>query len=287
MHYRYPFRKINRKENVFKTGKKKGTYLKDIRSDNFIENVHFKHIVDLYIFDKKLKMLCMDAIERIEISLRSRISYYLGEQSPYSYIDASRFMEKSKAKHKRWLSKHEELIKRSKDRFIEHNRNKYGLPLRVWVACEIWDFGALSNLYSCMKPDDKLAISQLYNIDDGLIFASWLRSLNYLRNICAHHSRLWNLNIVDQPKLFSKQYKPSWVSTFLLDNSQLNTHKTSRVAPLLFILAQLMFEICPRSTWFNRLTDHLEHSFPDIKDLGFDHASMGFSNNMDDWSHLK
>ena len=84
--YWYPFRKINSKDNVVKTGKKKGTYLKDIRSDNFIENVYFKHIVDLYIFDKKLKMLCMDAIERIEISLKSRISYYLGEQSPYSYI---------------------------------------------------------------------------------------------------------------------------------------------------------------------------------------------------------
>ena len=115
--YWYPFRKINSKDNVVKTGKKKGAYLKDIRSDNFIENVHFKHIVDLYIFDKKLKMLCMDAIERIEISLKSRISYYLGEQSPYSYIDVSRFMEKSKTKHKKWLLKHEELIKRSKDRF--------------------------------------------------------------------------------------------------------------------------------------------------------------------------
>lgn len=145
--YWYPFRKIIRKDKVLKPSNKKSHYLKDIGSDNFIEDVHFKQIVELYVFDKKLKMLCMDAIERIEISPRARISYHLGNKSPYSYLEPGRFLSKSVVEHQKWVQKHEVLIKRSKERFIEHNRKNYGLPLFVWVACEIWDFGSLSKLY--------------------------------------------------------------------------------------------------------------------------------------------
>ena len=74
-------------------------------------------------------------------------------------------------------------------------------PHHVWVVCEIWDFGTMSTLIAGMTETDQDAIASKYGISNGRILASWLRSLNYLRNVCAHHSRLWNRNIVDQPKL--------------------------------------------------------------------------------------
>lgn len=134
-----------------------------------------------------------------------------------------------------------------------------------------------------MQPEDKLEISKQYGISDGKIFASWLRSLNYLRNICAHHSRLWNSNIVDQAKITSKKYQPTWSNVF---SDEFNSHKTSRVAPLLFILSQLVAEISPKSTWKDRLTSHLL-GLPVLNNLGIDYASMGFNQNLSDWIEWK
>eukprot|EP00659_Diplonema_papillatum_P000386 gene386-550_t len=121
--------------------------------DIFKPGTTFQNAVDLYVFDKRLRLLAMDALERIEIALRVDISHGLG--------------------------KHEN---RSNEDFIRHNKEKYGLPLAVWVACEVWDFGTLSTLYAGMTEADQDAISQEYGISNGRVFASWLRSLNYLRN---------------------------------------------------------------------------------------------------------
>ncbi|MFA1626343.1 Abi family protein [Rhizobium mongolense] len=114
--------------------------------------------------------------------------------------------------HHRWLSKHAGLITRSKEEFISHNRGKYGLPVPIWVSCEVWDFGTMSTLYAGMREGDQDAIAKKYGLSNGRVFASWLRSLNYLRNVSAHHSRLWNRNIIDQPKLPSEK-EASFVKT--------------------------------------------------------------------------
>ena len=86
------------------------------------------------------------------------------------------------------------LIRRSSEKFIQHNRNKYGLPLAIWVACEVWDFGCMSVLFSGLPEPEQNDIAKSYGLpaDSGSVMVSWLRSLNYVRNACAHHSRLWN-----------------------------------------------------------------------------------------------
>ena len=84
--------------------------------------------------------------------------------------------------------------------FIDHHKKKYGLPLPIWIASEVWDFGTLSHLFGGMREKEQDAIAERYGICNGCVFASWLRSLNYLRNVCAYHSRLWNRNMTDQPR---------------------------------------------------------------------------------------
>ncbi|WP_340138883.1 Abi family protein, partial [Vibrio vulnificus] len=76
-----------------------------------------------------------------------------------------------------------------------HNKNKHGLPLPIWLACEVWGFGALSLLFAGMKEEDQDLISPKFGLSNGRVPAKWLRSRNYLRNVCAHHSRLWNRNV--------------------------------------------------------------------------------------------
>lgn len=251
--------------------------------DDFRPGTTFQNAVDLYVFDKKLRLLVLDALERVEIALRVDISHSLGKHHKFAYLQPELFHESFSSKldgqtgltkHHGWLSKHATLINRSKEDFIRHNKEKYGLPLAVWVACEVWDFGTLSTLFDGMTEADQDAISSQYNISNGRIFASWLRSLNYLRNVCAHHSRLWNRNIVDQPKLPPVAQIPS------LEAFHNDPQRQARPFMLLCMTQHLMKIINPSSSWGARLKALLENDFPDLThlDLGLDRMGVD-----DDW----
>lgn len=251
--------------------------------DNFKHGTTFQNAVDLYVFDKKLRLLALDALERIEIALRVDISHGLGKHEKFAYLRPERFHESFSTrldgktgltKHHAWLGKHAALINRSNEDFIRHNKEKYGLPLAVWVACEVWDFGTLSTLYAGMAEADQNAISQEYGISNGRIFGSWLRSLNYLRNVCAHHSRLWNRNIVDQPKLPPIEQAPA-LSAFHND-----AQRRARPFMLLCITQHLMKVINPSSSWGERLKTLLEKDFPNLAHLELSLDGMGIDQ---DW----
>ncbi|MDB5847041.1 MAG: UDP-N-acetylmuramoylalanyl-D-glutamate--2,6-diaminopimelate ligase [Rhodoferax sp.] len=245
--------------------------------DRFKKGATFQHAVDLYVFDKGLRLLVTDALERVEVALRVDLSHTLGRLDSFAYLRAELFhgsfsqvlsKDSGVTRHHEWLGKHAQLILRSKEEFVSHNRLKYGLPLAVWVACEVWDFGTLSTLFGGMREAEQDAISTRYGISNGRVFASWLRSLNYLRNVCAHHSRLWNRNIVDQPKLPSAAEMP-WVAPFVND-----AHALARCFLLLRMTRHLLGVINPASSWPQRLKDHLM-SFPKIDHLGLNLGGMG------------
>lgn len=126
----------------------------------------------------------------------------------------------------------------------------------------------MSTLFGGMREAEQDAIAREYGVSNGRVFATWLRSLNYLRNVCAHHSRLWNRNIVDQPKLPSAAEMP-WVVAF-----EANTHARARCFMLVVISRHLLQVIHPRSSWPGRMKEHLM-SFPDLSHLGLNLAGMG------------
>ncbi len=245
--------------------------------DSFKPGTTFQNAVELYVFDKKLRLLALDALERIEIALRVDLSHGLGRHDAFAYLQSELFHDKFSrerdnrtglTRHQNWLSKHDALINRSNEDFIRHNKTKYGLPLAIWVACEVWDFGTLSVLYSGLQEADQDAISRQYGVSNGRVFATWLRSLNYLRNVCAHHSRLWNRNIIDQPRLPTVTEVPS------LAPFHQSAHRRARTFLLLCITHHLMNAINPESSWGKRLKDHLL-SFPDLSHLGLSLDAMG------------
>lgn len=248
-----------------------------IALDGFRPGTTFQNAVDLYVFDKQLRLLVMDALERIEVALRVDVSHTLGKLDRFAYLkphllhdEFSAHLDKKSGltRHHEWLGKHAQLIGRSKEEFVRHNRDKYGLPLAIWVACEVWDFGTLSTLYSGMREAEQDMIASQYGVSNGRVFATWLRSLNYLRNVCAHHSRLWNRNIVDQPRL-PPSAELAWVATF-----ESNTHARARCFLLLKITRHLLSVVNPRSSWPERMKKHLL-AFPDLSHVGLNLMGMG------------
>lgn len=246
------------------------------RKDTFMLGAHFQDAVELYVFDKKLRLLVLDAIERIEVAFRVDISYLMGKKDKFAYNNPNllhgNFTKKinprtGKTKHQDWLLKHDQLITRSKEDFATHYKTKYGLPLPIWVAIELWDFGLLSTFYHGMSIKDKIEIASKYKVPDWQVMESWLRCVNYARNVVAHHNRLWNRNLIDQPKLAKKGIMPKF------DPLVGNIHMTSRVYVLLCILSHFMRQICPRSSWSNRLVNLIK-SFPQTGHFDIEH--MGF-----------
>lgn len=233
--YWYPFRQTDQTLNK--------------KLDQFIESCSFEQAVQLYIFDKKLRLLVLDAIERIEMAVRVDIAYCLGKLHPLAHLQASSFhgnfsarqaKGKTQTAHQIWVDKYQECIRRNaKTAFVKHHAHEYGGQLPVWVAIELWDFGMMSTLFSGMQKQHKDQLAQKYGIADGETFAKWLRSLNHIRNISAHHSRLWNANIVDRSDV------PTNLATYQLKNAK----------PFLYLclMKQLLDVICPNSTWGERM----------------------------------
>lgn len=257
--------------------KPKRAKVENLALETFKPGASFQNAVDLYVFDKQLRLLIMDALERIEIALRVDISHTLGKLDPFAYLDARWFhgdfsqkldRDSGLSRHHEWLGKHAQLIGRSKEEFVRHNKSRYGLPLAIWVACEVWDFGTMSTLFGGMRETEQDAIARQYGVNNGRIFATWLRSLNYLRNVCAHHSRLWNRNIVEQPRLPPNDELP-WVVPFSSSD-----HARARCFLLLRLTCHLLRIINPRSSWPQRMKAHLL-AFPDLGHIGLNLAGMG------------
>ena len=171
-------------------------------TDQFQENTTFENIIELYEFDRKLRLLMMDAIERIEISIRTSITYHLAHKYGAFALEKSENFH-NQFNHASWLLQVQKEIVRSREPFIEHFHEKYkGFPtLPVWMATEVTSFGSLSLLFKGLKNEDKHSIAHnIYKLHYKTL-SNWLHFLTYIRNICAHHSRLWNKELAIKPKL--------------------------------------------------------------------------------------
>ena len=257
--------------------------------DDFHPDTQFVDAVKIYLFDKQLRLYLADALERIEISLRVDLAYLLGERSQFAHIEnvkahfhpgfASQPFQQGNHQtcFDAWLSKYRSLVDRSKEEFVRHYHQNHGPELPVWVAVEILDFGAISQLFSMLNVKDQESIAARYGVPNWKVFKSWLFSLSYLRNLVAHHSRLWNRNITSKPKLPQKG-EIRWCDSFIEDED-------TRFKPflLLAITRMLTKAICPNTEWHHRLAECLEQ-FPEqhsSKKLSL--KGMGISENWKDW----
>jgi len=175
----------------------------------FAAGASFDEVLALYEFDRELRLLCLDGIERIEVALRAAIvSQVAVPHGPHFYLDH------------RLFEKREHFIEffqtAAKGRYlgIQHYRDNYDDPplAPIWTIMEALTYGQLSHLFSWLRLPQRKQISQRFGFDESILL-SWFRSLNVLRNMCAHHNRLWNFPmLVDRPKA-AKNLKAEFAST--------------------------------------------------------------------------
>ncbi|MGX5203448.1 Abi family protein [Aliikangiella sp. IMCC44632] len=213
-------------------------------SSDFEPNTTFNKVAELYEFDRKLRELVLDAIERVEVAVRTQFTYHIGRRyGAFGHTNASNFH--NNFDHLKWLSKLQAETERSSDKFIKHYKDKYqGFPtIPIWMLTEVISLGGLSFGYQGLRNDrragveDKKAISDHFNLHHKKL-SNWLHTLTYIRNVCAHHSRLWNRELAIRP---DSAREPEW--------SHPLTPRNNRIFYMLLILRYLQRQIGNGEDW--------------------------------------
>jgi len=170
----------------------------------FIKDTSLEMVWNRYVFDRKFRLAVMDAVERVEIAIRTKATYeHVIRFGPFGYLKKESLPSISDEHYAFFLKKiHKELYRKDED-FIDHYLDKYEKETEfpLWMACEVLSFGGTLTFFQNLPLDMKRKIANEFNVDLSVL-ESWLITLNFIRNICAHHKRLWNRNIESKkPKI--------------------------------------------------------------------------------------
>lgn len=226
------------------------------RNGKYAGNIKFEQLVELYLFNANFRQIIFPEIEKIEINVRCRIANYFSEQyGVLGYLEENNFANTTY--HQAFIDDIEEELRRnSKAPFVKNFRDNYeGGNLPIYALVEIFSFGTLSKFYKNMRNPDKKIIAKSFGVG-YTYFESWLESISYVRNICAHYGRLYNAKLSKTPMLY-KEYSEAGIGN-------------NRIFGVLLCLKQLL----DNDSHWNIFVDKIEmlfekYEFVDIKTMGF------------------
>lgn len=235
--------------------------LADKKNHIFKHSATFDTAFKLYCFDRKLRQLVLSELEKIEVAVRAKMIYILSHKhGPFWFQNQTIFF--SPVLHANSLTKIGEEYNRSDEEFIHAFKKTYSDPLPPsWMSLEISSFGTLSLLYKNLKPSrEKREIAHHFGLADS-VFETWLHSIVYLRNVCAHHTRLWNRAMSIRPQLPHHPHK-TWLANTNISNT--------RTYFILSMIAYLLQTVNPHNTFSSRVKNLLAlYSNVDPKAMGF------------------
>ena len=214
-----------------------------------------------YVFDRELRLLVLDAIERVEVSLRTQWAYHLSHKGgSHAYLDPTFAYNKRRFEENLRHLRNE--VRRSKEIFIKHYRKTYVEPQLppIWSVCEVMSIGTLSRWFKNLEANIQREIAKIYMLPNGVL-ASFLHHISYVRNRCAHHCRLWNSKFTLTLKL--PRTKPNCLAT------SLNPHEERKLYNSLVMLKWFMDIACPGHQWQTRLFDLIDEYLIDPNQMGF------------------
>ena len=232
-------------------------------SDQYADGTTLKSVWDRYCFDRRLRVLLLDAIERVEVAVRSQLIYHFAHRhGPFGHCHEANLPGISVDLYIEWREGLLAETSRSKEEFKRHFFNKYGdshQNLPVWMVSELMSMGSLLTFFRGVESGIASQVAAHFAMADELLL-SWLRSLYAVRNICAHHSRVWNRVLGYAPALPQKNKYPAW---HLKDGNGGNVLTNNRCGIILMICHSFLGRISPTSHWQGRV-EQLFAEYPEI-----------------------
>lgn len=240
------------------------------QDDTFKPGTTLEMVWRRYTFDRQLRLLVLDAIERVEIAVRTQIvNKHALNHGPFAYLDRAKLPGLKVDEHRNLLQRIREEANRSREEFVRHFFARYTseTDLPLWMACELMTFGSLFTLFRGIETPMKQAVAAEYGVSDTVLH-SWLATLNQVRNLCAHHARLWNRAFGIKPTIPRRNKHPHWHTPVSITDS--------RLFGVLTVLHYMLRQVAPRSQWSCRWGNLLSQ-YPEIPI-----DAMGFPGNWKD-----
>ena len=228
--YLYPLLTTPKENHVFKSG------------------ATFNQALTMYRFDRHLRLLMFNQIEKIEVAVRSAIVNITSRETgnPFWMTDPSCFYDESQfAKTKQLIDAE---LSKSREEFIEHFRETYDNPYPpAWMLAEILPLGVLTRIYDNIKSNQiRKKIAQEFSLTVP-VFKSWMTIVTVTRNNCCHHSRVWNRTFalraltmrrmtrqwIDKPVNQQKVFFSLCIVKYFLDIISPNNDMTEKIRSLL------------------------------------------------------
>lgn len=250
------------------------------RSEVIRPETTFDDVEALWKFDRRLRLLVLDAVEAVEVGLRTKIASVLGSRDAFGHLNVGSLNAKvcdqpywrdgrnDDTEHEVWLGRYDQLIRDAgKEDFIRHNAHKYD-ELPVWIAVEALTFGSTVRLFGLLRQDDQTAIARELGVKGGVMLGAWLEAVNYARNVAAHHARLWNRSMTYKVRRFNEHQVGA-------ELAHLAGHTpTEKIYSSLAVTAYLLRSIDPTTNWHLTLRTHvrkfpLETGMSPVDNMGF------------------
>ena len=209
----------------------------------FLPNTSFSAVVERYEFDRRLRTLLLGAFNYIEVSIRTQWTYHLAYTvggGEFAHLDSSLFSQGYPAN---LASLEQEYQQHGK---AIHRYEFGGCP--IWAIAEVMSLGRLSRWYGDSKREVRRHIASHYQVDEQIL-QSVLRHLSPIRNLCAHHERLWDRVFITRMKV------PTRLGPFNRPRELFNPRERGRIYNTLVMVAYLTRVITDKREWAQSLVE--------------------------------
>ena len=179
------------RENYFFINGYRHAFMKSTTDRTYIPGTTFEELYSLFLFDRVFRNILFKNILNIENNLKSIMSYHLSLR--YGYHEKDYLNHNNFTSNPERIKQVNDVLKKMKRQIktnasthsaTMHYVNSYGyIPL--WVLVKVLSFGIIGELYSILKKEDQISISDVYNLDSDTL-GNYLVLLANYRNLCAH-----------------------------------------------------------------------------------------------------
>jgi len=185
------------RENYFFINGYRHLLMKSPTDRTFVIGSTFKELYSIFLFDRHLRNILFKNLLIVENNAKSIISYQLSKKYGYKekeYLNVKNFTnDPTKTRRVKDLiekMKRQIRVNGQQHTATMHYITNYGyIPL--WVLVKVLSFGVISDLFAILKPEDKLGIAEVYNVDMSKL-EEFLPILANYRNLCAHEDILYD-----------------------------------------------------------------------------------------------
>ena len=189
----FPFLRQPKDEHRFKQGSK------------------FQDALNLYRFDKKLRLFLFNEIEKVEIALRSTLANLVAEETGNIFWMTDETLFANSDKFRRTLELVDKELRNSKEEFIMHFKEKYSNPYPpAWILVEILPLGVVTRMFENLADNTlRKKIAARFGLTVP-VFTSWITVVTLTRNACCHHARVWNKENAISP-MIPRRLNDQWI----------------------------------------------------------------------------